>query len=138
MKKAEQGYILLETLIVGVVLLAMVASMRLYRQAVRVEGFDSVRTAGIFLAREEFSWLEWQAEQMGLTAGRVEWLGDERALTIPAGSGQFAVAADVTPLTDNTWHVLVTVAWPGDKKQETMQFTRVLCRQGNRERGYGR
>ncbi|SFT52424.1 hypothetical protein SAMN02910356_00892 [Selenomonas sp. GACV-9] len=137
MKKEEQGYILLETLIVGVILLAMVAGMRLYRQAVRVEDFDSMRTAGIFLAREEFSWLEWQAEQTGLIAGHVEWLGDEKALMMATGRGRFAVTADVTPLADNAWHVLVTVVWPGDTKQETMQFTRVLCRQGNRERGYG-
>ena len=127
MNSRAEGYILLEILVVGVVLLAMTASLRLYRQAMLTEEIDAVRTTGVYLAREELSRLQWQAAKRGLQAGQVGWLGAKEQLQM--NNGRFAVQADVQPVAENAWQVVVTVDWQRLHRQGKLQFSRVICRQ---------
>lgn len=127
MNSRAEGYILLEILVVGVVLLAMTASLRLYRQAMLTEEIDAVRTTGVYLAREELSRLQWQAAKRGLQAGQVSWLGTKEQLQM--NNGRFAVQADVQPVAENAWQVVVTVDWQSLHRQGKLQFSRVICRQ---------
>lgn len=126
MNGKAQGYILLEVLVAGVVLLAMTASMRLYQQAMVTEEIDAVRTAGVYLAREELSRLQWQAANEGLRAGQVGWLGAQESLEL--NHGRYAVQADVRQVAEDAWQVVVAVDWQSLHRQGKLQFSRVICR----------
>lgn len=123
---SQQGYMLLETVVLGVIVLAMAACLRLNQQALALEAMDSARTTAIYLVREEFSRLEYEADQGTLQAGTAGWLGDEADLTRNGAS--FRIKAEVREVSARVFSAQVSAAWESGQKTGTLQFERLLCR----------
>ena len=49
----QQGWLLLETIVLGLVLLAAVSCLQVYQKSAELRQADGVRTTAVFLAREE-------------------------------------------------------------------------------------
>ena len=138
MKTAEpqgrQGYILLEVIVLGVLVLAMAASLRLYRQAEEVVAADSARLAGVYLAQEELARLEWETDNGSLREGEWGWLGD--ASLLQQDNNVFTVKALVEPEVDNVWRVQVSVSWTrASNRSGSLRYERLLCRHKRQKRG---
>lgn len=122
----QQGYILLEVVVLSVVVLAMATSLHLFRQAQVVMQQDSARLAGVFLAQEEMARLEWAMDQDSLAEGQYGWLGEAGLLTQENAS--FAVAASVRVETADIWRAQVSVDWQVNGKAGALSYERLLCR----------
>ena len=85
---------------------------------------NTINVYGAGLAGSEAAW---QAAKRGLQAGQVGWLGAKEQLQM--NNGRFAVQADVQPVAENSWQVVVTVDWQSLHRQGKLQFSRVICRQ---------
>lgn len=122
----QQGYILLEVVVLSVVVMAMAASLMLFRQAQVVMQQDSVRLAGVFLAQEEFARLEGAMDRDRLQEGQYGWLGEGQLLRQENGS--FAVKAEVRAETVAIWRVQVRVDWQVSGRSGELVYERLLCR----------
>ncbi|MDD6133712.1 MAG: type II secretion system protein [Selenomonadaceae bacterium] len=122
----QQGYILLEVIVLSVVVLAMAISLQLFRQAQIVMQQDSARLDGVFLAQEEFARLEWAVERDRLYEGEYGWLGDTQRLE--QANGLFAVKASVQEETEEIWRARVLVNWQFAGRSGELAYERLLCR----------
>ena len=126
MNGSQQGYLLLETAVLGVIILAMTACLRLNQQALSLEARDGARTTAIYLVREEFSRLEYEVDQGDLQPGKVGWLGDEADLMRNGSS--FRVEAEVREVSAHVLSARVTAEWQTGGKKGMLHFERLLCR----------
>lgn len=126
MNGSQQGYLLLETVVLGVIILAMTACLRLNQQALSLEARDGARTTAIYLVREEFSRLEYEADQGNLQPGKVGWLGDEADLM--RNGSNFRVEAEVREVSTHVLSARVIAEWRTGVKKGTLHFERLLCR----------
>lgn len=123
---SQQGYLLLEVVVLGVIVLAMAACLRLNQQALALEAMDGARTTAIYLVREEFSRLEYEADQGQLQPGMVGWLGDAADLT--RNNSTFRVETEIREVSANVFSACVTAVWQTGSKTGTLHFERLLCR----------
>lgn len=110
----------------GVIVLAMAACLRLNQQAVALEQMDGARTTAIYLVREEFSRLEYAADQGTLQPGTAGWLGNAADLTRNGSS--FQVEAEVREVSARVFSARVSATWTSGVKTGTLHFERLLCR----------
>lgn len=130
-KNNEQGYILLETLGISLMLLAMTGCLLFYRQAAALRCADAARTTALYLAREEFSRLQWMEQnEESFSAFSVQpWLGSPDSLR--QNGGIYRVRAE-TGSRDSTGmvSVVVVVQWEKSGFSGEQRFRRLIGRHG--------
>ena len=131
--RKQDGGLLLETIILGMLLIAAVSGLQVYQKALELRQADGVRTTAFFLAREEYSRLQCRADQ---TAGGVrpavyKWLGSPDDLR--ANGGSYTVEAIVGDGSDGCLPVTVVVDWQTAGHSGTVRFERVVVRHSAKE-----
>ena len=135
--KGQQGWLLLETIVLGLILLAAVSCLAVYRQAVELRQVDGVRTTALFLAREEYSRLQCRADRKenAVWPGICGWLGSPGDLQ--ANGGSYSVKAVVGNVIDGCLPVTVAVDWQATGHSGTVTFERVIVmHSGNNHKTY--
>lgn len=130
-KNREQGYILLETLGISLMLLAMTGCLLFYRQAAALRCADSARTTALYLAREEFSRLQWmEQKEKSIPASSVQpWLGSPDSLR--QNGGRYRVRAETDSRdSDGMVSVVVVVQWEKAGFSGEQRFRRLIGRHG--------
>lgn len=109
-KKSERGFILLEIIVLGLVIMASLGAVRMLDRAARLNAADGARSQAIFLAREQLERLNYQGAKGYLVTGRYYWLGEAADTT--RGEVTFEPVADVaeTAVAD-VFSVQVVVTW---------------------------
>lgn len=89
----EQGFVLLEVLILCLVVLACLGAMKMLDRAAQLNAADGARSQAIFLAREELERLNSMGARSELSPGHYNWLGDSADIT--RGGVSYEPEADV-------------------------------------------
>ena len=124
--RGQQGWMLLETILLGLILIVAVSCLPLYQQAIALRQADGARTTALFLAREEYSRIQWQADHnfSALPAGDIGWLGAPAVLH--GNGGAYDVCAVVGSGDDVSRLLTVSVYWQSGSQHGLVTFERLL------------
>lgn len=132
--RAQQGWLLLETIVLGLMLLAAVSCLQVYQKSVELRQADGVRTTAVFLAREEYSRLQCRADRAAAAVRPTTygWLGSPTDLQ--ANGGSYTVEAVVGDGHDGCLPVRVAVGWQTSGHSGTVTFERMIVPHSGRRR----
>lgn len=108
-RNREAGFIWLESVLCGCLLLAMLGCLGLYVQAQRMEQQTGARMQAMALAQSELAYMQAAAAEQTLTPGQYNWLGAADWLELDGRSYQ--VQAKVQAEAAGNYQVEVTVNW---------------------------
>ena len=124
--EGQQGWLLLETIVQGLILLAASSCLHVYQTATELRQVDGVRTTALFLAREEYSRLQCRSDRGdgAEQPAACGWLGSPDDLQ--ANGGSYTVTAVIGDGTDGGLPVRVAVDWQTAGHSGTVTFERVI------------
>lgn len=123
----QRGWLLLETTLLGLILIVAVSCLPLYQQAIALRQADGARTTALFLAREEFSRIQCQMDNnnfMAMPSGTIGWLGAASALQ--ENGGTYDVRAVVGAGDADGRLLTVSVDWQSGSQHGLVTFERPL------------
>lgn len=116
--REERGFLLLETVLLGVFLLLMAAAFSLPRHAAQLRGASAARQTAVLLAQQELVELELLARsKKPAQAVRTGWLGPEADLRRHARP--YDVAGSIEPQ-QGGWRLQVVVSWIAQEAQASV------------------
>lgn len=124
--RGQQGWMLLETILLGFILIVGASCLPLYQQSIGLRQADGARTTALFLAREEYSRIQWRADHnfSALPAGDIGWLGAPAVLH--GNGGAYDVCAVVGSGDDVSRLLTVSVYWQSGSQHGLVTFERLL------------
>lgn len=140
-RNGEDGFFLLETLIVGLALLVMSAGFYLYADSMKIKEADGCRVRAAFLARTQFSAAQAEADRRDagnvplLKVGTYPWQG--RNEDLQDGDTEYQVfteiggnSPDEEGKASGIYDVSVQVNWQGKSAKGEMKLTRTVVAHG--------
>ena len=124
--RGQRGWLLLETIVLALILIAAVSCLQIYQKALEMRQVDGVRMTAVFLAQEEYSRLQCQADQKKGTVRPITcgWLGNDEDLQ--ANGGTYSVKAVIVDGVDGCLPVTVNVDWQTAGHSGTIIFERMI------------
>lgn len=123
----ERGFFLLETLFLGLILLAASAFLGVCHMGSQLQESSTMRLTAIFLAQKQLACVQGDKVIMGKT-GKISWLdsGDESKLN--KNGTLFLVTAQLSDVAAEPLlkQIEVTVQWQERKKECEVKLTRVV------------
>lgn len=112
----EKGYILLEVVVVGILVIAIATSFSLYARADGLRAGDAARSTAFFLARAEIAEIEEMVATGKLMSDSFGYLGYDSDLR--QNGIEFKVLSEIKPIKDGLYEAIVTVSWNIAEREE--------------------
>ena len=123
-KLSEHGFFLMEAILLGAFLAAIVGGLKFCQTASSARRANEMRLAAYFLAQEQFACLEAKAWHGEPAVGTISWLGEADDLAV---KGQvFTVRTLVTAGETGLYETTIEVSLPNGDSREPYEFRRLI------------
>ncbi len=123
----QQGFFLLETVFVGLILLAVSAFLGVCRIGSQAQESSAVRVTAVFLAQKQLAFVEGD-KTLRVKNGDVSWLGLGGEPRITKNGTSFFVITRLSEVTDapELKQIEVKVQWQERKKENQIKIIRLV------------
>lgn len=108
-RKPETGFFLMETVVLGIIVLAVAAVMQLYPQAAALSAGEGTRQGAVFLARQQLAYVSQKADAQKQLPAEISWQGETSDLQ--RGNTSYRVTTTCQPSDTGVYTVTVEVNW---------------------------
>lgn len=122
----QEGFFLLETILLSMLLLAMAASAGMYMRAAQLKYAVAIEGRADYLARAQISYAQAVLDKEGRLPQRMDYWGDKHDLQLNGINYQLngEAAADDKGL----WQLQVEVSWEANGRQGKQEYKRCLAK----------